>query len=67
MAKAADHWHLKSTNAAISIFDKVISACFLSVLPLYINRLRADYRSFYSDSYHPIFLLTFIHTSAIAF
>lgn len=30
MAKAADHRHLKSTNAAISIFDKAISACFLS-------------------------------------
>ena len=67
MAKAADYRHLKSANAAISIFDKVISTCFLSILPLYINRLHADYTPSYSNFYHPIFLQTFIHTSAIAF
>ena len=67
MTKAADYRHLKSANAAISIFDKAISACFLSILPLYINRLYADYRPSHSNFYHPIFLLTFIHTSAIAF
>lgn len=67
MAKAADHRHLKSTNAAISIFDKVISACFLSALLLYINRLHSNYTPSYTNFYHPIFLLTFIHISAIAF
>lgn len=67
MAKAADYRHLKSTNAAISIFDKAISACFLSILLLYINKLHTTFTPSHSDSYHPIFLLTFIHTSAIAF
>ena len=67
MTKAADHRHLKSTNAAIRIFDKVISACFLSTLLLFINRLHTAYTQSFSDFYHPIFLLTFIHTSAIAF
>ena len=67
MTKAADHRHLKSANAAIRIFDKVISACLISFLPLYINRLHATFAPSYSDCYHPIFLLTFIHTSAIAF
>lgn len=67
MAKAADHRHLKSTNAAISIFDKVISACFLSILLLYINKLHTTFTPSHSDSYHPIFLLTFIHTSPTAF
>lgn len=67
MTKAADHRHLKSTNAAIRIFDKVISACLISFLPLYINRLHTAYTPSYSDCYHPIFPLTFIHTSDIAF
>ena len=67
MTKAADHRHLKSTNAAISIFDKVISTCFLFLLPLYINRLHTTSTPYHSDFYHPIFLLTFTHTSAIAF
>ena len=67
MTKAADHRHLKSTNAVIRIFDKVISACFLSILLLYINRLHTAYTPSYSDCYHPILPLTFIHTSAIAF
>ena len=67
MTKAADHRHLKSANAAISIFDKVISACFLSALLLHINKLHTTSTPSHSDSYHPIFLLTFIYTSAIAF
>lgn len=67
MTKAADHRHLKSANAAISIFDKVIYACFLSFLPLYINRLHTTPTLSHSDFYHPIFLLTFIHISVIAF
>ena len=67
MTKAADHRHLKSANAAMSIFDKVISACFLSILLLYINKLHTTFTPSHSDSYHPIFLLTFIYTSAIAF
>lgn len=45
----------------------MISACFLSDLLLYINKLHTTPTPSHSDSYHPIFLLTFIYTPAIAF